>query len=398
MTDCADFHFAFELYQRVCKNNFKNVFISPYSISAAMSMVLLGAEGNTAAELLKAYGVDPTNSELVHKQHQELLVQLKKASDYISVAIANKLFIEQSYQLSLKFLEESAKFYHSEAEAVDFFQDFENARHHINKWVANNTKSKIKDLLPLNSVNSDTRLIIANAIYFKGDWLNKFDLEKTCLRDFFINETQVAKVEMMTQKGLYKVGFDRTLDAWLVSLPYKSEAVSMILVVSRERFGLKVLEEKLCLENGKSLRNRIFAKEDMSKYEELILSIPKIKLEFSLNVIPVLKDIGIRDVFDANEANLSGVTGQPDLYVGGFFHKTFLEVNEKGSEAASATGAVLCINAGIPSKPNKPLKIVCNHPFLFLIVHDSTQSVLFMGRYTAPPDSVVRPCHRCSIE
>ena len=97
MADRADFHFAFELYQRVCKNNFENVFVSPYSISAAMSMVLLGAEGNTTAELLKAFGVDdPTNPELVHKQHQELLVQLKKASDHISVAIANKLFIEQS--------------------------------------------------------------------------------------------------------------------------------------------------------------------------------------------------------------------------------------------------------------------------------------------------------------
>ena len=181
---------------------------------------------------------------------------------------------------------------------------------------------------------------------------------------------------MMTQKGFYNVGFDRTLDAWLVSLPYKGEAVSMILVVSRERFGLKVLEGKLSLENGKSLRNHIFAKEDMPQDEELILTIPKMKLEFSLNVVPVLKDIKICDVFGANKANLSSVTGKQDLYVGGIFHKAFLKVNEKGSEAASATGAVLDLNAGIPSKPKKPLKIVCNHPFLFLIVHDSTQSVL----------------------
>ena len=370
----VDFTFAFSLYRQLSKENFENMFVSPYSISAALSMVLLGAEGNTATELIKGLGFSVTDSsKIVHNQQQELIKQLAKVKDVVTLESANKLFVEQSYQLASKFVKNTAKFYESQSKSVDFVKNFETSRHLINKWVEDKTRNKIKDLLPSGSLNSLTRLVIANAVYFKGDWLNKFDHTMTHLSDFYIDETHVAKVQMMKQEKKFQIGYDIELGVQVVSLPYKGETVSMILLVPNERFGLKALESRLSPEKLNALTSQL------SK-EKVVLSMPRMKLEFSLDLIPILQSLGIHDVFDGDKADLSGISGNRDLFVSGVYHKAFLEVNEEGSEAAAATAAVMMLN----SMPAKPVRITCNHPFLFLIKHNPTRSVLFMGRFVTP--------------
>jgi len=372
MANSASFDFAFRLYQQVVKKDVNcNAFISPYSISAAMSMVLLGSRGNTATELLKGLGFD--NEKNAHKGQQELLRQLTKRFKNITLETANKLFVEQAYQLSSNFLQDSEKFYQTTAESVDFANNTENSRILINNWIEDKTRSKIQNLLPSGSINQLTRLVIANAIYFKGDWMNKFDQKNTRLSDFFVNETKVAKVQMMSQEEKFRIGYDQELGVQVVSLPYKGESISMILLVPTERFGLKALESKLCPEKLRSLTSQL-------SLEKVVLSMPKMKLEFSLNLIPILQKMGICDVFDAGKANLSGISGQQDLFVSGAFHKAFLEVNEEGSEAAAATAVVVMLR----SVPRMPVRITCDHPFLFLIKHNATQSILFMGRFLTP--------------
>ena len=374
MAENVDFAFAFSLYHRLSKENFKNMFVSPYSISAALSMVLLGAEGNTATELIKSLGFSDTgSSKIVHNQQQELIKQLAKVKDVVTLESANKLFVEQSYQLTSKFVENTAKFYESQSKSVDFVKNFETSRNLINKWVEDKTRNKIKDLLPSGTLNSLTRLVIANAVYFKGDWLNKFDHTMTHLSDFYVDETHVAKVHMMRQKEKIQIGFDQELDVQVVSLPYKGETVSMILLVPNERFGLKTLESKLSPEKLNALTSQL------SKVK-VVLSMPKIKLDFSLDLIPILQSLGIRDVFDVDKADLSGISGNRDLFVSGVYHKAFLEVNEEGSEAAAATAAVV-IRSSLPAWS---FRITCDHPFLFLIKHNPTRSVLFMGRFVTP--------------
>jgi len=343
-------------------------------------MVLLGAKGITAMELLKGLGFDDSvDVKLGHEHHQSLLCELIKAHE-ITFKIANKLFIEQSYQMASIFLEDSAKFYQSRSESLDFANDFEKSRLHINNWVKDKTESKILNLLPPGSLDALTRFVVANAIYFKGDWMYKFAEEKTQPFNFYVDENQVSKVQMMTQKKVFGFKIDHELGIQAVCLPYKDKTVSMILLVPIERFGLKLLEENLCFEKMKNLTN-------VQAYinREVILFLPRMKLEFSLDLIPVLKNLGIHDVF-VNQADLSGMSDQHDLYVGGVYHKAFLEVNEKGTEAAAATAVVARSKSAFPSKP-KPIRITCDHPFLFLIIHDLSNSILFMGRYVSPSPS-----------
>ena len=392
MADTAGFDFALRLYQQVVKEEVgKNVFISPYSISAAFSMVLLGAMGNTAIEIVKGLGfsVDDTGEiaqtgqtqqvaqksdfqKVVHTRQQELLRQLSKSLKNITLETANKLFVEQNFRLTSEFLEDSSKFYQTEAESLDFQKDSENSRLHINKWIEDKTRRKIQNLLPSGSIDPLTRLVIANAIYFKGDWLNKFDQKNTRLADFFVDEEKVAKVQMMSQEKKFKIGFDRELGVQVVNLPYKGESISMILLVPTERFGLKALESKLSHEKLLSLTSQF-------SLEKAVLSLPKMKLEFDLDLVPILIKLGINDVFGDN-ADLSRISGQQGLYVSGAFHKAFLEVNEEGSEAAAATAVVIALR----SMPAMPVRITCDHPFLFLIKHNPTQSILFMGRFVSP--------------
>jgi len=376
MVENASFKFAFQLYQNICQKDFKNVFISPYSISAALSMVLLGSKGNTTAELLKGLGfARSADPNVVHKRQQELLQHLDGAQSNIILKIANKLFVEQSYQVAQKFLQESEQYYHTEAESLDFKVKFNDSRIYINKWIEEKTEQKITNLLPALSVSSFTRLVIANAIYFKGSWMNKFIVEHTHLSDFYVDQTYVAKVEMMSQEKKFNFGLDQELGVQVVSLPYKGEDVSMIILVPLERYGLKLLEEKLTYDKLKNLTSKL------SK-QKVILSMPKMKLEFSINLIPILQSLGIDDVFDVSRANLSGISGQQDLYVSGAFHKAFLEVNEEGSEAAAATALVVGLNSF-----SFPIQVTCDHPFMFCIMHNPTQSVLFMGRFVSPQNT-----------
>ena len=392
MVEKSTFKFAFQLYQQLCEKDFKNVFISPYSISAALSMVLLGAEGNTAAELLEGLGFDGSvEQEVVHKQQQDLQLQLAKSQNKFTLETletANKLFIEQSCQLLSEFSEDSAKFYESESESVDFVENWEKSRAHINKWVEKKTKNKIKNLIPSGAFNSLTQLVIVNAIYFKGDWMHKFAKENTKPFDFFVSKNHVAKVQMMTQKKVFKVHSDCELSVQAVNLPYIGETISMVLLVPTERFGLAALEKKLSDQKLKHLTNLL-------EQREVILSMPRIKLEFSLDLIPILQELGIHDVF-GSKANLSRISSQQDLFVSGVFHKAFLEVNEEGSEAAAATAVVFRGKSAFASKP-KPIKITCDHPFMFLIVHNPTGSILFMGRFFLPPDVPEQTKPTCAV-
>ena len=365
--------FSFRLYQEIGKEKFENMFFSPYSISAALSMVLLGAEGGTAAELSTGLGFGDKRSNAIHKDQLEVLKQLAETAGNITLETANKLFIEQCYGLTEKFLQDALQYYQSEAESLNFSGDSDNSRIQINKWVESKTNNKIQDLLPTGSIDSRTRLVIANAIYFKGDWMNKFNERHTTLSNFYVNEKRTDKVQMMSQKKKFRMTFDRDLGVQVVNLPYQGRKVSMVLIVPTERFGLQKLESRLSHEKLQALTAELYE-------EDVELVLPRMKLEYDMNLIPVLQKLGIREVFDQDKANLQGISGQPDLFVSGAFHKAFLEVNEEGSEAAAATAVVMVRRSAL----SMPVRVVCDHPFMFLIKHNPTRSILFMGRFVVP--------------
>ncbi|XP_076822175.1 leukocyte elastase inhibitor-like [Clavelina lepadiformis] len=363
-------NFAFNIYQTLVNDNNENVFLSPQSVSMTMAMVLLGADDNTAVELKRGLGYEGMSTSTLHQNNHEILKKMSNMKSSVLLEIANKLFPEISYTMKEKFLESCQTFYASEIEGKDFKQEPDQARLEINQWVDDKTHGKIKDLLPAGSVNGLTRLVLANAVYFKGNWMKKFEENQTMETDFHVNESKSVKVNMMSQKEKFNISYDSELKVQVLELPYQGNEISMILLVPSERFGLSKVEEKLTSEKLDSLTST-FSK------EEVIIALPRMKLEQQYDLIPTLKKMGIRDVFDESMSKLQSMSDVPNLFVSAVMHKAFIEVNEEGTTAAAATAA------GV-SFMSLPPQVICDHPFMFLIRHNPSRNVLFVGRLMSP--------------
>ncbi|CAK8674755.1 unnamed protein product [Clavelina lepadiformis] len=367
-------NFPLKLYQTLVKNNKENVFFSPHSISMTMAMVLLGAEDNTAVELKRGLGYEGMFDSSVHDNNQEFLKKLSNMKSTVVLETTNQLFPEISYTLKEEFVKNCQKFYESQIEAKNFKQEPERARLEINQWVEDQTHKKIKDLLPVGSVNGLTRLVLANAVYFKGSWLEEFEGYNTRKRKFHVKKRKTVKVDMMSQKAYFNINTDRNLKVQILELPYEGDEVSMILLVPTDRFGLGKVEECLTPEKLDSLISS-FSK------EEVEIALPKMKLEQQYDLTPTLKKMGIRDVFDSSLSKLQGISDEPGLCISTVAHKAFIEVNEKGTEAAAASSILLC---GCSLTTVIPIEVICDHPFMFFIKHNPSQTILFVGRLMSP--------------
>nr|5CE0_A Chain A, Native conserpin with Z-variant (E342K) [synthetic construct]5CE0_B Chain B, Native conserpin with Z-variant (E342K) [synthetic construct] len=355
----ANTDFAFSLYRELAKSSpDKNIFFSPVSISSALAMLSLGAKGDTHTQILEGLGF---NSEAdIHQGFQHLLQTLNRPKG-LQLKTANGLFVDKSLKLLDSFLEDSKKLYQAEAFSVDF--DPEEAKKQINDWVEKQTNGKIKDLL--KDLDSDTVLVLVNAIYFKGKWKKPFDPENTKEEDFHVDEKTTVKVPMMSQKGKFYYYHDDELSCKVLELPYKGNA-SMLIILPDEG-GLQHLEQSLTPETLskwlKSLTRR-----------SVELYLPKFKIEGTYDLKEVLSNLGITDLFSPG-ADLSGIT-EEKLYVSKAVHKAVLEVNKEGTEAAAATGVEIV--------PRSPPEFKADRPFLFLIRENKTGSILFMGKVVNP--------------
>ncbi|CAK8674756.1 unnamed protein product [Clavelina lepadiformis] len=365
-------NFALNIYQTLVKDNNDNVFLSPHSVSMTMAMVLLGAEDNTAVELKRGLAYDHACDSTIHDNNLKVLQKISNMKSSVVLETANKLFPEISYTLKKEFVENCQKFYESQIEAKNFKQEPDQSRLEINQWVEDQTHKKIKDLLPAGSVNGLTRLVLANAVYFKGHWMKKFKEVETRKMDFHVNKGRSVKVDIMSQKHKFNINYDSELKVQILELPYEGDEVSMILLVPTDRFGLGKVEESLTPEKLDSLISGF-------SREEVIIALPRIKLEQQYDLIPTLKKMGIEDVFDQNRANLQNISGVPDLFISTVAHKAFIEVNEEGTEAAAATAAVAMRRMAVPT-----IRVICDHPFMFLIKHNPSQTILFVGRLMSP--------------
>uniref|UniRef100_A0A8C7B7Z2 Serpin domain-containing protein n=1 Tax=Neovison vison TaxID=452646 RepID=A0A8C7B7Z2_NEOVI len=379
----ANTHFTFDLFQQF-KTSKKddNIFCSPLSISSALAMTYLGAKENTAFEMEMVgalhFNEVTENTEgrttrdhveklgNVHHQFQKLLTELKKPTDANELNIANKLYGEKNYQ----FLQTSFLYY---VESVDFKNAPEESRKKINSWVESQTHEKIKDLLPKNSLEFTTVLVLVNAIYFKGQWDNKFDKRNTVEKEFWLNKDTSKPVQMMKQVNVFKFTSLEDIKAKILEIPYKGKDLSMVLLLPDDVDGLQKLEDQLTAEK---LREWTSSQNMHDNYVDLYL--PRFKVEETYDLKDTLRALGMVDVFNPQRANLSGMTGTKDLLVSKVIHKSFVEVTEEGTEAASSTAVV--VNVGSP--PTHPFH--CDHPFLFFIRHNKTNSILFLGRVSSP--------------
>ena len=277
--------FALTLYRKLSAADKKNLFISPYSISSALGMLLLGSKENTATELKQALQHGALTDTNIHEQNLEIMQKFLQLES-ITLETASKLFPEKSFSVSEDFYEKCQKYYRAKTESLNFAENPEDSREAINHWVEEQTKGKITDFLPGGSVRNSTKLVLANAIYFKGDWLDKFKKAKTNDVDFFVDEKQTKKVTMMTQQRKYKFAKDEELGVDVVELPYKNENFSMLLLVPTERFGLQALEESLTAAKLKSITSYLFE-------TEVILGLPRMKFEYEVDLVSHLRQLGV---------------------------------------------------------------------------------------------------------
>ena len=370
--------FAAELYGKLRTEANGNLFFSPYSISTALAMVHAGAAGQTQTEIADVLHLTGSLAG-VNAGYDALTEHLRagsKAGGY-QLSVANALWGQRNYGFLAGYINALLQSYSANLFAVDFVSDAEASRQRINGWVAEHTKDKIKDLMPAGSINDLTRLVLTNAIYFKGDWASAFTKRSTRDLPFHTADGKQVTTPMMFQSRHHRYLAEQDYQA--IALPYKNSELTMIVLLSRAKDGLAAFEKNL---TGNSL-NDILKKLAAANTPEVQTFIPKFKTSSAFSLNKTLSDLGMPSAF-TKQADFSGINGKKDLYIQAAVHKAFVDVNEEGTEAAAATG----IGIGLLSMPppSDPIVFKADHPFVFLIQDGTTGAVLFMGRVTNPKD------------
>jgi serine protease inhibitor len=375
--------FTLALYAQL-KNNKSNsnLFFSPYSLSTALAMTYVGAKGETQEQMSEVLHF-PQNQEKLHPAFGQLQEQINQAQKKVVLNIANALWGQKDYPFLSAFQEDVILYYKANLKSVDFAQP-EVIRQEINTWVEEKTNYKIKDLVKQGVITELTRLALVNAIYFKGDWAYPFKAEKTTPLPFWVNQGERIDVPMMRQKSHFEYREIEQDGVEILELPYgiaptRSEYdknnLSMIILLPKERDGLAELERSLTPEKlGSWLR--------WLRYQKVNVFLPKFKINSGFELSQVLSGMGMPDAFRPEKADFSGIDGTRDLSISSVIHQAFVEVNEQGTEAAAAT-AVFATTRGLP--PPTP-EFRADHPFIFLIRHNSSGSILFMGRVVNPEE------------
>ena len=379
--------FAVDLYARLMARE-GNVFFSPYSISTALAMTCAGARGETETQMARILHFDLPQDKL-HPAFAMLEADLNavQKKGKVQLAVANSLWPQKKHPFLPDYLQLLRQDYGTSITALDYKEATEASRRTINAWVETNTNRKITDLIQPKMLNPLTRLVLVDAVYFKGDWRTQFDPDGTVSRPFHVTTDKTVPCQLMTRTGNY--AYAETPDLQVLELPYAGDDVSMIVLLPKKLDGLGALEARLTSANlaewtkGLSQPNDRRTDED---YEEIAVSLPKFKLTCDFSLANTLKAMGITEAFkepDASRgADFSGMDGRHWLYINAVEHKAFVEVNEQGTEAAAATAVFLGKATGMP----QPIPVFrADHPFVFLIRANHTGSILFMGRVMSPP-------------
>lgn len=262
-------------------------------------------------------------------------------------------------------------YYEAGFKEVDFIKNTEPTRQTINQWIEEKTKDKIKELIKPGRLTTLTRLVLTNAIYFKGRWMSQFKKESTRPESFELISGDKAEVPMMNQAKEFNYSENETLQ--ILEMPYEGDKLSMVVLLPKEKKGIKGLENLL---NAENLKNWI----STLRQQEVIVWLPRFKMTSEFIMNEALKSLGMVDAFDMKLADFSGMTPDPVLYISEVIHKAFVDVNEEGTEAAAAT-AVITREAAMPEP--KPV-FRANRPFIFIIRDKSSDSILFIGRVMDP--------------
>jgi len=362
--------FAFDLYQKI-RDASGNLFFSPYSISSALVMTYAGARGETEQQMADALHFSLPQDRL-HPAFNALdLALVSEENENFKLNIANSSWGQFGYPFRSEYLDILAANYGAGMWLVDFMRDPEGARLKINDWVSDKTENKIENILSPGSIDEYTRLVLANAIYFNAQWRFPFSELQTENSTFTLLDGGKVDVEMMSQAETFRYASGEGYQ--VVELPYVNQDVSMLIILpTLENFN----EFERTLDAG-----RVGEIAQNLESKRVALKMPKFEFEASLCLGDKLSEMGMTAAFDPQEADFSGITGDRSLFIDAILHKAFISVKENGTEAAAATVVVV----GTTSVPPEPsIEVSIDHPFIFMIRHNNTGSILFLGRVLDP--------------
>ena len=361
--------FAFDLYSVVSSRE-GNLFVSPYSISSALAMTYAGARGNTAAQMADVLHYDLAPDRL-HQSFSELNKAFNAGGAGYRLSVANALWSQVGLRFLPEYISVAEKHYDAGLREVDFVFHTEEARSIINRWVEARTENKIVDLIGPGVLDPLTRLVLTNAIYFKGQWEQPFRPEQTEEAPFYLSSGKQAIVPFMHQIGTFK--YAETGSAQVLELPYSGNELAMTVLLPKPDSSLAELEAAIRTDGIQAILEGLTP-------IKVDVKLPRFKFEAELSLNEYLQHLGMTDAFDDNMADFSGIS-DTFLYITHVLHKAFIEVNEEGTEAAAATAVVV----GTKSiRLDLPKVFMADRPFVFLFRDLRTGSILFLGRMADP--------------
>jgi serpin B len=386
--------FAFDLYSRF-KGRPGNLFFSPFSISTCVAVAYAGARGETETQMGRVLHFNQDQARLhskfgkLHRQLDEMekpaVMQIRLGQDGarpsalhvpgIQLDIANGLWAQEGHPFCADFLKIATDEYRATVNPADFRSQADAVAREINRWVAEKTDDKIQNILPPGSVNSVTRLVLANAIYFKGAWADPFKNRYTTIKPFHLAGSSQTDAPLMSQTGDFKYAENK--DFQIIELPYIGGALSMVILLPRRIDGCDGLENQLTAALLSSSLGRL-------QRQTVEVYLPRFKLESSFDLNNTLAQMGMPDAFDLSRADFSGMDGTRQLFISGVFHKAWGEINEEGTEAAAATSKNIALLSIEGPSPLPPPVFRADHPFIFLIREVRSGSLLFLGRLADP--------------
>jgi len=334
-------------------------------------MTYEGARGKTAEEMRSVLHI-PEDPDARRPNFASIYNDINKKDKPYKLSTANALWAQKDYRFLEEYTQCVEKYFGGKVTNLDFAGASEQSRQTINKWVEDQTNNKIKDLIPPGLLNAYTRLVLTNAIYFKGTWVKQFDEKDTREEDFTTSSGKTTKVPMMRLTGQdVRFKYAKIDEMQVLEMPYSGDELSMLIILPKAE-DLAGVEESLSLE--------VLADwQDMLYEQRVDIFIPKFKFETKYFIAEDLKEMGMPTAFGST-ADFSGMDGTKALFIQNVVHQAFVEVNEEGTEAAAATGVVMGITSARPITP----VFRADHPFIFMIINNSTGNILFMGRVSDP--------------
>ena len=355
--------FAVDFYREVSAKD-GNIFFSPTSMYMAFSMLYEGARGETADQMLDVFGFEP-DAEIRHNATAHTLSSLNRQDPHAELAMANSVWLYR-FEPPPSYSDIVRDTYLADIEEYDTPKD---GVMKINAWASDKTRGKITEVVKPDDLVMDNGMVLANAVYFKGTWVTQFPEEETRESDFWLDPERSVKADLMNVYGNFSYAQADGVQA--LKLPYKGDRLSMLVLLPSERGGISALEDAISAESVLEWQQAVVER-------DVIVSMPKFKMELKYSLKEPLQDLGMADAFDPRLADLSGIA--PFLFVKDATHKTYTDVNEEGTEAA----AVTVIVTAFISQPPPPPRFIADHPFIFIIQDDESGAILFMGRLSDP--------------